>query len=103
MGKVLYERKKITITDTTLKIKEMKMEVDFIKDKDLLSSSMSELISSCGSTQEIAQVIDDVIFSYITVVICGENTCAGEYESNIIYIMRSLRDLFNEMGKNTKM
>jgi hypothetical protein len=58
---------------------------------------MNELISSCGEPKKIAQQVDDVIFDYIS-NLCNGNNCAGEYDANVIYTLKLIRDLFVELN-----
>jgi len=73
--------------------------MESIKNKQQLIELTNELIGCIGETKEIAEMIDDVIFNYISFA-CSRNECVSIYDEKRIFALKEVRDLFWKLDTN---
>lgn len=70
--------------------------MELIKDKEALIKNANELFDCCGNPKEIAEIIEDLIFSYIELG-CKKNDCIAEYDWERISTAREVKNFFNNI------
>ncbi len=70
--------------------------MEFIKDKEALIKNANELIDCCGNPKGIAEIIEDLIFSYIELG-CSRNDCIADSDWQRIYTAREVKNFFSSI------
>ncbi len=63
--------------------------MNFIKNEKQLIDLTNELISDCGTSKEIAKMIDDLIFEYFY-HLCNMKSCLCEVDNHLFFYNQTI-------------
>jgi len=69
-----------------------------IQDNEKVIAALNELFFDCGTPEDIAKSIDDILFDFLTLFIVSGD-CGSDWHSSLIYHIKRVRDFFYSINK----